>query len=143
MIRYQAAKLLIALVCCLAGCVDVNGGAVELRWEIRKTDGNKTTCADAQVTRVRMVARLMDSDAAPITRSWACDDYQGTTAFDLPAGRYALSVESMCGGDGDAGPDEHVPEPILRDITSGNVAELNTLLIEKIPGSGVICLTPY
>ena len=141
MIRYQAAKFLIALVT-LAGCVDVNGGAVELRWEIRKTDGTKTTCTDARVAWVRLVA-APTSGTTPITRSWLCDDYQAATAFDLPPGRYALSIESVCRGD-DAGPvaNERVPEPIIRDITSGNVAELNTLLIEKLPGTGLICPAP-
>jgi hypothetical protein len=141
MIRYQAAKFLIALVC-LASCVDVNGGAVELRWEIRKTDGNRTSCADAGVARVRLIAAPL-SGAPPIYRTWNCDDHQAATAFDLPPGRYALSIQSVCSGE-DAGVQaaERVPEPILRDITSGNVAELNTLLIEKLPGSGLICPTP-
>jgi hypothetical protein len=142
MIRYQAAKFLIALVC-LAGCVDVNGGAVELRWEIRKTDGAKTSCADAGVARVRLIA-APTSGAMPITRSWACNDYQAATAFDLPPGRYALSIEAVCAGEdaGSSTAQERVPEPILRDISSGTVAELNTLLIEKLPGTGVICPTP-
>ena len=35
-----------------------------------------------------------------------------------------------------------VVDPIIRDITNGNVAELNTLLIEKLPGKPVICPTP-
>jgi hypothetical protein len=143
MLRYQAAGLWIALVGCLAGCVDVNGGAVEVRWEIRKTDGTKTDCTDARVARVRLVAAPV-SGAPPLTRSWPCTDYQAATAFDLPPGRYALSIESVCRGE-DAGVSmavEHVPDPIIRDVTSGNVAELNTLLIEKVPGTGVICQTP-
>src|SRR4051812_27662501 len=101
MIRYQAAKILIALVCGLAGCVDVNGGAVELRWEIRKTDGTKTSCADARVPQVRLVA-APTSGVPPIYRTWDCDAYQAATAFDLPPDRYALSIESVCPGDAGA-----------------------------------------
>jgi hypothetical protein len=139
MIRYQATAFWLVLGC-LAGCVDVNGGAVELRWEIRRSEGEGFSCAQAQVARVRLVAAPIGGGTA-FTQDWSCNDYGGTTAFDIPPGRYALSIAPVCGSDAGAPPAARVPDPITRDITNGNVAELNTLLIEKLPDAGVICPT--
>jgi hypothetical protein len=146
MIRSRTKARFLLLVCLspgLVSCVDVNGGAVELRWEIRNSDGAKWDCGEAQVARVRLHAEAI-AGGKSLDRSWACHEYQAATAFELTPGRYALSIEPVCGGE-DAGPTTamaRVPEPILRDISNGNVAELNTLLIEKLPRTGAICPNP-
>jgi hypothetical protein len=137
MIRYRTAGLLL-VIGCLSGCVDINGGAVELRWEIRKADGSSISCATAQVARVRLVATPVGGGDVQ-TEDWPCNDYEGATAFDVPPGRYAMVIAPLCtSGD----PSAHVPDPIIRDVSNGNVAELNTLLIEKLPNNDVICLAP-
>jgi hypothetical protein len=138
MIRYQAAGFSLALVC-LAGCVDVNGGAVELRWEIRNPSGQKQTCTDAKLPTVQLCAIPL-AGGTTLCRTWPCSDYQGTTDFNIPAGRYALAFQPSCANAGT--PSAEWPAPITRDISNGNVAELNTLLIEKLPNIGSICSTP-
>ena len=140
MIRSQTRGLLV-LLGCLAGCVDINGGAVELRWEIGQVDGSKTTCGETQVARVRLCATPEDGGAA-LCNDWLCSDYQGATAFDIPSGRYALSIAPLC-TDGST-PSAAVPAPIVRDISNGDVAQLNTLLIVKVGtdfGDTYICPT--
>ncbi len=150
MIRYQAAGLLVVLGC-LAGCVDVNGGAVELRWEIRDINGHGVTCADSGLEQVRLRAIPVDGggdvkcEGGERCKIFACAAYYGSTAFEIPAGRYSLAIEVVCPVDVDAsvaeGPSASVPAPIIRDISNGNVAELNTLLIEKQFLNQTICPT--
>ena len=135
MIRNQVAGFLLVLGC-LAACVDINGGAVELRWEIRKTDGRKSDCSETQVSQVRLCATPVGSTGSAVCDEWTCSDYQGSTGFDIAPGRYALAITPVC-SDGSK-PSASVPEPVVRDISNGNVAELNTLLIVKI-GDTFIC----
>jgi hypothetical protein len=140
MIRGRTAPLVCALVIAAgcSACVDINGGAVELRWEIRKADGAKTDCTDTQLARVQLCA-TPDDGGAPYCEDWACVDYQGSTDFAIRPGRYSLAIQPLCAG-GET-PSASVPAPILRDITNGYVATLNTLLIVKV-GTGFICPTP-
>jgi hypothetical protein len=135
MICHRFARLSLVLGCLAAGCVDINGGAVEVRWEIRQADGDQTSCGDTKVAEVVLCARPVEGGPATC-RYWPCTEYQGTTAFSIEPGRYALSIAPRCAT---GIPNANVPAPILRDITNGNVTELNTLLIEAYPDQPIIC----
>lgn len=117
------------------GCVDVNGGAVELGWIIRRSDGEGLSCSQAGIAAVRLEAVSQSSDRS-IYQSWACAAKRGTTLFDIPEGRYALSITPTCAGKEPAF--AQVPPPVVRDIVMGEVAQLNVLLI-SVPGSGAAC----
>ncbi len=122
-----------------AGCVDINGGAVELRWEVRLLNGEKTFCSDTQIARVELCAT--PAQGAEMTRcgSWPCGYYYGSTEFDIPPGRYSLEIHPLC-SDGSI-PAASVPAPIVRDIQDGDVAQLDTLLIVKT-SEGFVCPVP-
>jgi len=148
MIRLPKAALWFALAG-LAGCVDVNGGAVEFKWEIREEDGTGSSCGVTEVDRVRVLGEPTADSNGTITGEmfdydWPCSDYKAATEFVIQPGRYAIRIEPVCRGT--LVPVATVPQPIVRDISNGYVAELNTLLIEKRKkagdNSGVICQPP-
>jgi hypothetical protein len=147
MIRFRAPGLLLVLGCLaagLGGCdalvVEIDGGAVELRWEIRNADGDRMSCGEAQVHRVHFTATPLFEGGTVHEDEWSCGEYEGVTRFEVPPGRYALAIRAVC-PDATEEPKARVPAPITRDISNGNVAELHTLLIEKLPDEGVICVS--
>src|SRR5687767_11211354 len=45
-----------------AGCVDVNGGAVELSWDVRDMEGNSSTCEALELETVQLRCQALDSE---------------------------------------------------------------------------------
>ena len=129
----RPALCLTLMVAALAvGCVEVSGGAVELRWKIMWADGNtNTSCSDVGIDRVRLCVRWQGDGGELVTcpASWPCAQGHGTTLFDIPAGRKQLWIDVSCGGDAGPATAVQVPEPIVRDIVDGEVTQLNALLI--------------
>src|SRR3972149_6976577 len=123
----------------MTGCIDVNGGAVELSWTIRAVGGDQRQrhCQDASghgpIGAVRLVANQVECGAGCAERRpapWACDDYHGTTRFEIPEGKWSLAIAVQCQNGTDATePGVRVPDPIVRDIRFGEVAQLNALII--------------
>jgi hypothetical protein len=124
-----------------AACVDVNGGAVELSWAIKKADGQPVNdCDAARISRVTLHAvPVAPTTGSELADSWSCDAFHGTTLFNIPAGQYALSI-TLCDGTG-LTQTGRVPAPIVRDITKGDVVELDALLIVTNV-NGEACSTP-
>ena len=125
-----------------AACVDVNGGAVELSWSIRTESGASSNCGKANIARVELCGRDLATPAVTdcaLRHSWACGDQHGTTAFDISPGRYELSIALICPKSDDVTM-ATVPAPIVRDISEGDVAQLNALLITGNGADGVACL---
>jgi hypothetical protein len=122
------------------GCVDVNGGAVELSWSIFTVGGDATTCEVSRIDHVTLVYTNTDADAGgsgQFARSFPCSDGKGATSFTIPRGRYAIEIQPKCADESDA--DTTVPSPIVRDIVDGEVAQLNALLIVVDDPQGVAC----
>jgi len=120
-----------ASVACLAigACVDINGGAVELSWSLRQQDGSGITCAEAQVARIQLCYTPEGGGGvADCSNEWPCTDVRGTTDFDVPPGRYALSIVPVCAQPGQT-ISAVVPPPIVRDVTLGDVVQMNALLV--------------
>jgi len=129
---------LVALVA-VAGCVDINGGAVEFSWSLRTDTGMERTCAQTSITQVTLCMR--DCDTEPCTgaetcpSTFPCDRLRGATQFDIAPGRKAIEIRPDCA----SGPARViVPPPLVRDIVKGDVTELNALLI-TVPSAGAIC----
>jgi len=67
--------------------------------------------------------------------TWECDRLRGATHFDIAPGRTELTIQADCAG----GPANVVlPPPLVRDIVTGDVTQLNALLI-TVPSSGAVC----
>jgi len=127
------------------GCVEIDGGAVELSWTLRDFDGNRTDCGPSNIESVRVcwqglgdaglpaqsdcVAVATDAGFLEQFREFDCTASRGVTRFEIRPGRTALFVEPVCqGGVEPQGPFQ-VPPPIVREVKDGQVVTLNQLLI--------------
>lgn len=122
----------------LAGCIQVDGGAVELSWTVRRADRQEDVeCARgtdimkdvwlcARACTVIKDGACVGEETCPV-RAFPCDRFHGSTKFEITAGRKELWIEVKCAGGATA--NVVVPEPILRDIADAEVTELNALLI--------------
>lgn len=133
-------RALLALVQTLAlaaGCVPIDGGAVEARWVLRNVGGIAVSCdaSEAQISAIRFELVPQDSGDDPCLdeRScrFPCDSGVGTTHFVIPEGRYAISLrpldatgEPLTTQDG-----IQVPAPIIREVRAGQITNLNANLI--------------
>lgn len=120
-----------------AGCDPVDGGAVEVSWDLRTTRGGDTDCDRAGVTAIRLwweVKRTLPDGGTRVTRrfdEFPCGNARGVTVFDLPPGEAALWLRPVCAG-GVEPPEStfRAPAPIVRMITVGEVVTLVTQVIE-------------
>lgn len=132
-----------------SSCVPVDGGAVELAWEVRSRgpygcvhEENGTVVdriADVSLC-VRSCTVVVDGacvgDTTCPLETWSCGGLRGNTGFQVVAGRKELWIEVKC-PDGQPA-NVVVPEPIVRDIADGEVTQLNALLI-VVPTSQRAC----
>jgi hypothetical protein len=135
----------------LMGCVQIEGGAVELSWSIRTIDGDSASCnlrsadgavdfEDIETVRVCWESTVDDMEltgvcTAAASTKFPCVEAHGVTGFGIEPGPTALWIEPVCAGSGvPPEPDRYeVPAPIVRDITEGGVVTLNALLIAVQP----------
>lgn len=150
---------LAAAALALAGC-NGNGGAVSVRWRVANLSTGATfdpmsvaaadhsccsdlapgrVCSPTSTWVVRSVSvTLRDPStgepAAGIEpRRFPCDKGESTTAFDLPAGTYAIGLSAdVFDGKGDAAPGV-VPPPELHTIVRGEVVNLQDIQIGVQP----------
>jgi hypothetical protein len=134
----------------LCACVDVEGGAVELSWEIRTAQGGRPDqpCATSGIAEIGLCIRGCGADPAaepgtctgelicPHAR-WECEKFTGSTRFDVSTGPAELFIEAYC-QDGTKAQGVQVPGPIVRTIAFGQVAQLNALLI-TLPATDPAC----
>lgn len=124
-----------------SGCVQVDGGAVELSWSLLTFDGQPIVgddCLGANIDRVRLNwdenPELEDRNHG--FTDFECTAYRGITDFVItvedPATQppYLLWIEPVCANNlvSPAGTFE-VPAPISRNMREGEVVTLNSLLI--------------
>lgn len=126
----RAAILLTALA---AGCVPVEGGAVELSWKLRPAsselpdkfvDCNSGLPGTNPVTRIRLSWDVAGQEGS---ESWRCDDNHGVTGFDLPEGSALLWIAPECAA-GPASPLTYTaPAPEQRRVISGDTVSLGAV----------------
>jgi hypothetical protein len=136
----QVAALLVVIGS--SGCIDIEGGAVELSWSLRSFDGERVnSCEDARLDRVRICWLAVEGDepldASCQTRQSAtfpCVEESGASGFEIAPGRTAFWIEPLCvdGAPAVAGTYE-VPPPIVRTVEEGRIVTLNSLLIVVAP----------
>jgi hypothetical protein len=131
----------------VAGCVEVDGGAIEASWVLRTADGRAISgcgCANPAIARVRFVVRTVGDDNMPGQDVCAgqpgcefpCRSQRGATPFFVPGGRYAISFAPLdpagtalsAGAPGSGS--VRVPAPILREVVHGRPTQLDAVAIE-------------
>jgi hypothetical protein len=127
-----------------AACVAIDGGAVELAWTVRTEDARRTDCATQGIATVNLCLRGCDvvvngactgTTQCPLL-SFPCDRSHGATDFSISPGRKELWITASCASGQTA--DVQVPESIIRDVSKGEVTQLNALLI-SVPSTGTRC----
>lgn len=133
---------LVAVAFASGGCVEINGGAIEVSWLVRSTVGSPITdcsCADPPIALVRLDVvgkggRLEGATpcAGQARCDFPCQRRTGSTAFDIEptegAERYEISVVAV-GFDGQEISKQIVmtPAPILREVVRGQPTQLEAL----------------
>lgn len=126
----------------LSGCVQIDGGAAELSWSIRDSEGRSvSTCSDVSIQKIRLCWQSVEEAGTetltcPDTRAeeFECVERTGVTGFEIDPGRTALFIIPLC-EPGDAGIQPAVeesyvvPPPIVRTVEDGRVVTLNSLLL--------------
>src|SRR2546423_535411 len=129
------------------GCVRIDGGAVEVSWVVRSTDGRAITdcsCATPAIAKVRIdllgVNGDIDGTAPCAGRSsceFPCQRQTGSTPFDIRPGKpgsdgklpqYQISLIAL-GADDEQLSSVESPAPILRTVVPGQPTEVEAFLL--------------
>ena len=128
-------RFLVAVALLISGCVDVAGGAVEARWDLRDATANRIDCAQAAVAQMRFALMPADGGIDPCDVeprcTFACDRGGGTTPFIIPEGQYSMVLRPLDSSGQALGPGQGIttPAPIVRSVYSGRLTDLNVNLI--------------
>jgi hypothetical protein len=157
----KPATVFLSLICALAACTKIDGGAVEISWVIRSRSGSAITdcgCASPPIAKVRLrlvgVGGAIDG-ATPCAGQAQCDfpcgRQTGATAFDIQETRgperYEVSVVAL-GEDGSELADVMTPAPILREVATGQPTEVASMQlvadcrVECLMSSSGVCASP-
>ena len=123
------------------GCVEINGGAVEVPWTVFAEDGrgaiNDCNCTEPAIMYVRLKLEAPlgapdqpDPCAGSAACRFSCQRKTGATPFMIPPGTYQLSIEPETADGLPIDPGlVMVPAPITREVVRGAAAELDALQI--------------
>lgn len=141
---------LIALLFSASGCVPIDGGAVEASWVVTTHDGRgiadcACTCPPIAKIRLQLIPVVdgsltggSDPCAGRTACAFSCNLQSGATRFDIPTGKYAISLVPV-GADGNDITNGEVGTcsagspvaPIVRDVNKGRVTQLDAILMES------------
>lgn len=129
----QSPVLALLLLClALSHCVEIDGGASELSWELRTFDGERVSCAEAKISEMRLCWTALDDESTGCRqfRTFTCEDLTGVTLFEIDPGPTKLRLEPIC-TDGQAASSSTYqgPPEIVRSVRDGEVVTLGALLI--------------
>lgn len=130
--RGPACGIAFAAVLWSGSCVDIRGGAIELAWQLYRRDGI-TCCPDGNYCMQSGVRDILvhlepvtgSRGLTPLDRVFACGQTQATTRFDIPPGRYQITVAGQCANQSIA----LGPGPAERDIRNGEVTGLGAIAL--------------
>ncbi|HVZ72450.1 MAG TPA: hypothetical protein VHJ20_08755 [Polyangia bacterium] len=125
-----------------AGCVQINGGAVEVSWEVH-ANGRAITdcsCANPAIAKVRidLVGKGGSIDgttpcAGQAQCEFSCQRKTGATPFDIPETKpgetYGISIVAV-GPDGVDLPRDVAPDPVYRSVVRGQPTEVEAFLLD-------------
>lgn len=127
-----------------AGCVSIDGGAVEVSWVVRTPDGrgiNNCSCACPAIAKMRLVLVPVeggpDACAGQKSCEFSCGQHSGVTTFSIPPGTYAMSLVPV-GATGDpldgTGSGfctaKSAVAPAVREVQKGRLVQLDAVLIQ-------------
>jgi hypothetical protein len=143
--------LLLVVAAAISGCVDIDGGAVEARWDLQYggedctppgggdplcVRGNRISCARGKVGFVELSLDPLRGSDDPCDREgtpcrFSCEPLIGTTRFFIPEGDYSISLQVRDPAGTLLGPADGVavPAPIVRQVLEGQLTNLNVNLI--------------
>ncbi len=128
----------------IQGCVDVQGGAIEARWDIRNKLGERIGCAKAEqnvgLSTLRFKLEPAGGGQDPCDGDSRClfsctgaegDVVLGSTPFFVPEGNYAISTLCLDATGAALTPSNGVisPSPVVRTVWEGEVTDLDVNLI--------------
>jgi len=108
------------------GCAPVDGGAVEVSWDLRGTDGQDRDCEEADVKGIKL---YWDGPDGASNDEFPCGDARGVTGFQVGTGANRMWLVPVC-ADMDATAGFRSPPEIVRTITDGEVITLTTQIID-------------
>ena len=127
-----------------AGCVRIDGGAVELSWVLRTPDGRAVSdcsCSSPPVASVRLDLKLLTADGTATGATpcegraqcqFSCQRATGATPFDIPETKpdemYVVSIAALA-ADGTVLPTVGTPAPVLRSVVRGQPTDMGALLL--------------
>lgn len=124
---YAIAPVVLAtLLVVHTGCAPVDGGAIEVSWDLRGSDGLDRDCAEADVRAVKL---YWDGPSNANHEAFPCEDARGVTGFEIGAGANRMWLVPVCAA-GDATGGFRSPPEIVRTITEGEVITLTTQIID-------------
>jgi hypothetical protein len=132
-VRVAVAVIALACLGILSSCTNVSGGAVELSWLLRPSNGDENACSEQSCCRTSRVAdmRLMwDVGGTTGSESWPCEDNRAVTGFVLPPGEASLWVTLECADVPAATNAYEAPAPVVRTIVDGEVVSLNAVVVQ-------------
>lgn len=119
------------------GCVEINGGAVEVPWTVFAADGrgaiNNCECAEPAIAYVRLRLTAPDGSDPCATASscrFECPRKTGATPFMIPPGTYLMSVEPEGADGAPLSGLFRIPTPMSRQVVRGAPTELDAFDIE-------------
>lgn len=136
-VRQWCRRLSALLMMTWAGCVQIDGGAVELSWAVFDFGGDGRSCEFAGISEVTLCWQAADGLSSEFacqpgsSHDFDCDTEQGSTAFEVPPGPTSLWIEVTCEQTSlPAAPGSYqVPAPIVRTVRDGEIVSLSSLLI--------------
>jgi hypothetical protein len=143
--RLQGVVLVLGLGLASMGCVEVEGGAVEFSWTLRNFQGNPIaddlaeSCGKVGIDKILLIWEPPPDSDERVLGNWEfdCAANRGVTGFVVPEGPQLLRIVPFCQGGVLPGAHTYeVPPPILRDVRSGEVVTLNSLLVVAEDCSG-------
>jgi hypothetical protein len=131
----RACRLSLLCLCtAVIGCVDVDGGAVEARWDLRDISGMRIDCQKAAIAKMgfALVPELGADPCAQEARcTFSCERGVGTTPFIIPEGEYAMTIQAVDAEGRVLGLVDGVTAPaaVVRQVVTGQLTDLNVNLI--------------
>jgi hypothetical protein len=133
---------LVTLAGAAAGCVQIDGGAVEVSWEVQ-ANGRAITdcsCSSPRIAKVRidLVGRggTIQGDRPCAGRAqceFSCQRKTGATPFNIPETRvgetYGIKVVAMDTDDIDL-PTTFEPDAVYRSVVRGQPTEVEAFLLD-------------
>ena len=134
--RFISGILLLSVLAPVAGCLEIDGGAVEVAWVLRYSNQTAAECTstDSPVDIHRIRLKVMPADepdrdlcaeGALDGCEFGCGDTGGTTPFNIPAGTYFFGLQPLTADGSPISPSVvAVPAPIRRSIITGDLTDL-------------------